>query len=71
MFFFTIKDQAGNTKTLAFPPSLNIIELLRSNLGIVLLRNFGVVGFFIELPGVVIWQHINPSTHNEKRADKK
>jgi len=35
------------------------------------LRNFGVVGFFIELPGVVIWQHINSSTHNEKRADKK
>jgi len=58
MFFFTIKDRAGKTKTFAFPPSLNIIELLRSNLGIVLLRNFGVVGFFIELPGVVILPRI-------------
>ena len=40
--------------------------MLRSNLGIVLLRKFGVVWVYIDLPGVVIWQHIHP----EKRVDK-
>ena len=35
---------------------------IRSNLGIFLLRKFGVVLVYIELPGVVIWQHIHPST---------
>ena len=38
------------------------IGLLRSNLGILLLRKFGIVWVYIDLPGVVIWQHIHPST---------
>ena len=43
----------------------DMIGLLRSNLGIFQLQEF-VVWVFIDLPGVVIWQHI----HTEKRADK-
>ena len=39
-----------------------MIGLLRSNLGIFLLRKFGIVWVYIDLPGVVIWQHIHPST---------
>ena len=35
-----------------------MIGLLRSNLGIFLLRKFGVVWVYIDLPGVVFWQHI-------------
>ena len=37
-----------------------MIGLLRSNLGIFLLRKFGVAWIYIDLPGVVIWQHIHP-----------
>ena len=38
-----------------------MIRLLRSNLVIFLLRKFSVVWVYIDLPGVVIWQHIHPS----------
>ena len=35
------------------------------------MRKFGVVWVYIDLPGVVIWLHIHPSTlHAEKRVDK-
>ena len=40
----------------------DMIGFLRSNLGIFLLRKFGVVWVYIDLPGVVIWQHIHLST---------
>jgi len=40
----------------------DMIGLLRPNLGIFLLRKFGVVWVYIDLPGVVIWQHIHLST---------
>ena len=35
-----------------------MIVLLQSNLGIFQLRKFGVDWVYIDLPGVVIWQHI-------------
>ena len=40
----------------------DMIGLLKSNLRIFLLREFGVVWIYIDLPGIVIWQHIHPST---------
>ena len=40
----------------------DMIGLLQSNLGIFLLGKFGVVWVYIDLPGVVIWQHIHSST---------
>ena len=40
----------------------DMIGLSRANLGIFLLRMFGVVCVYIDLPGVVFWQHIHPST---------
>ena len=49
-----------------------MIGLLRSNLGIFSNAKFGVVWVYIDLPGVVIWQHnIHPRfIHPEKRVDK-
>ena len=46
--------------------------LLRSNLGNYLFRKFVVVWVYIDLPGVVIWQHIHPTRfiHTEKRVDE-
>ena len=46
--------------------------LLRSNLGNYLFRKFVVVWVYIDLPGVVIWQHIHPARfiHTEKRVDE-
>jgi len=40
----------------------DMIGLLRSNIGIDLLQNIGVVWVYIDLPVDVIWQHINLST---------
>ena len=54
----------------------DMIGLLRSNLGIFWLQKFGVYTYgrvYIDLPGVVICQHIHPSTllsYTEKRVDK-
>ena len=39
----------------------------------ILKRKFGGVWVYIDLPGVVIWQHIHPFTryiHTEKMVDK-
>ena len=47
-------------KEIFFCPK-DMIGLLLSNLGIFQLQEF-VVWVFIDLPGVVIWQHIHPST---------
>ena len=49
---------AINLKEIFFVPQ-DMIGLLRSNLGIF---SIAKVGFYIDLPGVVIWQHIHPST---------
>ena len=41
----------------------DMIGLLRSNLGIFsIAKVWCCLGFYIALPGVVIWQHIHPST---------
>ena len=41
----------------------DMIGLLRSNLGIFsIAKVWCCLGFYIDLPGVVIWQHIHPST---------
>ena len=42
-------------------PGHNWVVTIKSQ--IFLLRKFGVVWVYIDLPGVVIWQHIYPSTH--------
>ena len=60
-FYETSKTGKYCLKKRFFCPQ-DMIGLLRSNLGIFLLRKFGVVWVYIDLPGVVIWQHIHPST---------
>ena len=42
-------------------PGHNWVVTIKSQ--IFLLRKFGVIWVYIDLPGVVIWPHIYPSTH--------